>query len=400
MISFLTTKGWAQSIESTLDSDLNGAKWKKTLRIRGIMKPFDYFSETNMYNIKNAINQDENIGSDKELIHFENVASNFWIGLRDSLQLAIQNNEVDVYIVEESDTPDEEGIFVKSVKVSYNDLLNDLSNNMAEIVNNYGESESRYVYNLNTMSAMLYKALEPSLRNTESNNENIPANQLVKDLGIISLYELELELIVSETGFRVKPKSILFSTAHWDAANMFNSPLFARSPARASVPIDQIDPDDFSGFSGGFARGVGGFLIDLSEEKTLDYLVEHGIQISGENNIIPFYDLITLFHYDYKIYSESNKVLAQGASRLNYELQELEKTMLNRYNDMTYTYLYGQPPQWWENGKKGRFTNGLFEYQIPEKDDEDNNENEAGEEGTGQANNQNQDEGQDGGGNN
>jgi len=364
------------------------------------MKPFDYFSETNMYNIKNAINQDENIGSDKELIHFENVASNFWIGLRDSLQLAIQNNEVDVYIVEESDTPDEEGIFVKSVKVSYNDLLNDLSNNMAEIVNNYGESESRYVYNLNTMSAMLYKALEPSLRNTESNNENIPANQLVKDLGIISLYELELELIVSETGFRVKPKSILFSTAHWDAANMFNSPLFARSPARASVPIDQIDPDDFSGFSGGFARGVGGFLIDLSEEKTLDYLVEHGIQISGENNIIPFYDLITLFHYDYKIYSESNKVLAQGASRLNYELQELEKTMLNRYNDMTYTYLYGQPPQWWENGKKGRFTNGLFEYQIPEKDDEDNNENEAGEEGTGQANNQNQDEGQDGGGNN
>lgn len=310
----------------------DGVNWEKTLRIRGIMQPFDPFNESNLYKVTNDVEGSKSLTSNSENVQFEMVASNFWIGLRDSLQTAIQNDEVDVYTVRESTIEGQDDIFVKGTKVTYNDLLDSLSVNL---VNDTDPNDRiNQMYNITLERNRPQSAL---VRRYQSQQ-----NRVFEDLSLISLYEVELKVSVDETGFQIKPLTVLFGTTHWS------------SPA--TVNLENILETSFDKFG----KGIG-FAIDLTSEKTLSYLVENGVQFSGERNIFPFYDLITLFHYDYMVYAESNNVLAQGFQKFGYELDDLRQTILNRYNDLTYTYLYGQPPQWWEEGKKGGFTNGMYQ---------------------------------------
>ncbi|MCA1746983.1 MAG: hypothetical protein LC655_04750, partial [Bacteroidales bacterium] len=79
-----------------------------------------------------------------------------------------------------------------------------------------------------------------------------------------------------------------------------------------------------------------------------------------EYNILPFYDLITMFHYDFKIYSESNNVLADAAD-IGYELVGLENALQIKYNDLLLTNIYGQLPPWWIEQQRSNITDGIYD---------------------------------------
>ena len=333
-------------------SNASGVKWKKDIRIRGLMKKYDPFYESKIYEIKTTIGDRKSIPSDSEFLRTEYIAENFWSILRDSLSIAIKNGELPIYSLRESQIPGQDGIYIKNQEITYDEISRTLSANLNSKFSEFAGNQTRYIYDLNTNSALLYDALQSNLQNIAAENNNA---YLVQDLNMITLYELKFDIIYNETGFRIKPRAIYFSTAHWDAANMNNSPLF--SAGSANVPVNEIDGEDFTGFSGGFSRGIGGFMIDLTDDRTYDYLVQNGVEYSGSSNTIPFYDLISLFHYDYKIYAENNNVLAQSG-----DSNELEQQLLDRYNEIIYTYLYGQPPTWWKKGTRGHFTNGMFDF--------------------------------------
>jgi hypothetical protein len=73
--------------------------------------------------------------------------------------------------------------------------------------------------------------------------------------------------------------------------------------------------------------------------------------------------LVTQFHYPFTIYAESDNVIAENWALTDYGYAELRKLIKNRYNELTYNFLYGQTPEWWKENK-GDFTNGM--YDLPE----------------------------------
>lgn len=314
-----------------------GTNWQKTLRIRGIINRFDPFNESKLYQVTTS--DDQQISSEENYVQFEMLASDFWIVLRDSLQNAIQNNEVDVYTVRNM-TPnlgDESiGVFGKGTKVTYSDLLDTLSVNLQNM-----DTEGRFMYDISNTG-------QPLPQDRVVSNMARQGNKLVDNFSALSMFEVEVTLRVDETGFSMKPESILMGTTHW---------------TRVELNMDNL----MEGFLSGIELNKVGFIIDLQDEKTLQYLVENGIQFSGEQNLVPFYDLISLFHYEYKVYAESNNVVAVALNKFPDKypnLEDLEQTLLNRYNDLTYQHLYGEPPRWWKEGEKGAFTNGMFDVDI------------------------------------
>jgi hypothetical protein len=338
--------GWSAlptSVSYAQLSDLEqGTNWQKTLRLRGIMQKYDPFNDSQLYQVTTEDSQ--RLTSDARYVQFEMLASDFWSVMRDSLENAIRTDKVDAYTLRKIGGTEDAPIFGKGTKVTYNDLLDTLSTNMQNM-----QAQGRFMYNFQITSprnpgqgvAQPMDRVVRIMLNAQDGDA-----RLVSDFSQFTLYELEVVIRVDETGFSMKPIKLFLSTTMWGSANELNR--------------DNL----MEGFTAGMDYNKVGFMIDLTEEKTLSYLVENGLQYTGEENIVPFYDLITLFHYDYKIYSESNNVVALGAQSFGYELDQLESTILNRYNDLTYSYLYGEPPRWWEEGSKGSFTNGM--YQIPD----------------------------------
>lgn len=326
-----------------LSTEDEGVSWEKTLRIRGVMSRFDPFNESKLYKLSNQNAQ--RVPAREDFVQFGMVASNFWTILRDSLENAIRDNRVDVYTLRDLQpyAPAEQTtIYGKGTKVTHNDLLDTLSTNLTGI-----DHEGKLLYNLQLQRAIPEQSTIRRLSRSQG--------RLMNDFGLLTMYEVEIKINVDETGFNLQPMGIIFGTTHW--------------PSRNEYEEDNL----LNGFISGVELNRVGFYIDMTDEKTLSYLVENGLQVSGEHNVIPFYDLITMFHYEYKIFAESNNVVAQGALDFNYDLQELEQTLLNRYNELTFNNLYGQPPEWWDQGEKGHFTNGLYEA-IEDMQQQNNNQ--------------------------
>lgn len=327
-----------------------GVNWKKTLRLRGLMGRFDPMNETNLYSLNDAEKQ-ENLGIQKDYVQMELVSSTFWMVLRDSLQQAIKAGMVDAYTLGRNPIISQYNIRTKGTKVIYQDLLDSLDLNYKKLMEQGVPPDI-----INPSGATADDRLLPLddrfLIQPDANG------RIVKDFSLLGSYELEITIEVDETGFKITPTALIIGTAHMESGTPF--------------PEDQWMDFYFSGYDNdGITAATPpdawkstGFYLDLTEMKTIKFLVEHGVQYSGEMNIIPFYDLLTMFHYDYKIYSESNNVLAEVANQFNkYNLRELSSTVLNRYNDLKFTYLYGQAPEWWEQGKKGALTNGMYEVE-------------------------------------
>lgn len=320
-----------------LGADVDGVNWKKTIRVRGLMSKFDPFNETNLFKLQSDGGQ---ISAKSDYVQFENIAQNFWVVLRDTLQNAIRDDKVNAYTLGVGPSL----LRVPRVKVTYQNLLDSLT----LAFNTFAPANDRQVAIFdptdNTVKPffLLRRILE-----TQSKAAN---KQLVNSLEYLSVYELELTLSVDETGFKIRPQAVIFGTAHWAQMGLYDPEKPLASFYTGYDINDRNSPKNI------------GFYVDLKEEKTIKFLIENGIQYSGETSVIPFYDLITLFHYPYKIYSESNNVIAQAKLIFadKYANVDLEGILLNRYNDLTYSYLYGQAPQWWEQSK-GAFTNGMYE---------------------------------------
>lgn len=341
------------SLESELtaqSSPTEGVNWKKTLRLRGLMGRFDPMNETNLYSLNDADKQ-QNLGIQKDYVQMELVASTFWMVLRDSLQEAIKAGMIDAYTLGRNPIISQYNIRTKGTKVIYEDLLDSLDLNYKKLMEQGVPPDIINPSGI-TVDDRLLPLDDRFLIQPDADG------RIVKDFSLLGSYELEITIEVDETGFKITPTRLIIGTAHMESGTPFPEEQWAdfyftgydNDGITLATP-----PDDWKN---------SGFYLDLTEMNTIKYLVEHGVQYSGEKNIIPFYDLLTMFHYNYKIYSESNNVLAEIANQFNkYDLRELSSTVLNRYNDLKFTYLYGQAPEWWEQGNKGALTNGIYEVE-------------------------------------
>lgn len=326
-----------KQVQAQSRSFTEGVSWQKTLRVRGIMEEIDPFNETMLFDLTQRGTND--VEARPEYIQFQLIASNFWMVLRDSLEVAAQQGRVDLYTLRESRARGERGIFNRGTRVTYSDLLDTLSVNLARVFDPNDRFTQVHIggpRGFSDLAGEIQFALRPNAPTING------IQRLIQDFSFFTMYELEIVLHVDETGFRIVPQALLFGNAFWDSEQVIN-------------------PDNYlEGFYALFNQGLG-FYIDLTDERTVRFLVESGVRISGESNMIPFFDLITLFHYRYKFYSESNNVIAENAADFGHDMNRLEETLLNRYNDLTFTFLYGQPPTWWEDSGRGHFINGLFE---------------------------------------
>jgi len=314
-----------------LANEKSGANWQETIRIRGVMSSFDPFNESNNYRMTDQ--PTETISAQRDNIQLAMVGSDFWSVFRDSLENVIRRGEIEAYTLEDQRprAPEEQTtVYGKGEQIGYEDLLDQLSQNLTNI-----DHEGKLIYDLGMGQAVQEQSTIRRLSTAQG--------RLVNDFELLTMYEVKLHVNVNETGFNLQPLAIIFGTTHWASENDYN------------------EDDLLSGFISGVELNQVGFYLDLTEENTLNYLMHNGLAVSGEQNIMPFYDLITMFHYDYKVFAESGNVLAQGALDFDYSLEQLEQRILNRYNDLTFRKLYGQPPQWWSRGEKGGFSNGMFD---------------------------------------
>lgn len=304
----------------------DGVMWKKTLRIQGLITRMDPFNETSLYKLSET--ETDSIQVNKNAIQFEMVASRFWEALKDSIIAAVKRNALDVYLVKED--PQRPEIFVRGTKItSYNVLVDELYLGYQKAIDATNQRNPRAVYILDRQRPDIIQ--ERNVVRLIKTKEDV--------LQLLSLFQLEMILSVDETGFKIEPLSLLIGSAHFN-----------------NLPF--LEPDqDFASLDGYFNQFKAGFgiFVDLTAQNTYNFLVETGVQYSGEGNVIPFFDLITMFHYPYQFYSESDFVIAGRNDQ-----DEIKRLMMNRYNETTFYYLYGQPPQWWESYNKGTLMNGIF----------------------------------------
>jgi len=318
----------SSSHAQVIRQEQEGVMWKKTLRIQGLISRMDPFNETSLYGLS-EVNVDS-MKTQRSSIQFELVASKFWEALKDSIISGIKTNRVDVHLLKGD--PQRPNIYFKGTKItSYNVLLNELYLGFQKAIDATDTRNQKAVYVLEPLGPQIML-------------ERIAARNVVKSkedvLKLLTLYQLEVIFSVDETGFKIEPMSLLLGSAH-----------FSQIPIMEENQDFALLKDYYNLFDRGF-----GFFVDLTSPLTYSFLVETGVMYSGEGNIIPFYDLVTMFHYPYEYYSESDFVIAGRTDQ-----DEIKRLMMDRYNETTFNNLYGQPPQWWEAYGKSQFMNGIFD---------------------------------------
>lgn len=308
--------------------ETEGVMWRKTLRIQGLISRMDPFNETSLYKYTEL--QVDSIRAQRSSIQFELVASKFWEALKDSIISGIKTNRVDVHLLKSD--PKRPNIYFKGTKItSYNVLLNELYLGFQKAIDATDARNQKAIYVLDYERPEILPE-RIAVRNAIKTKEDV--------LKLLTLYQLEVVFSVDETGFKIEPLGLLFGSAHFSTA-----PIMEEGDDFAHLK------DYYSMFQAGL-----GFYVDLTAPNTYSFLVETGVMYSGEGNIIPFYDLITMFHYPYEFFSESDFVIAGRNDQ-----DEIKRLMMDRYNETTFNYLYGQPPQWWETYGKSQFMNGVFD---------------------------------------
>jgi len=304
----------------------DGVNWQRTVRIMNVIEPFDLFNEIVNRDVINPSEIDGSVGRDN--IHFSNVTTNFWEVLRDSINESIKANDINIYSLKPSEIRGQENIYVKDQQIDGSTLDQHLSAQFDQVV------ASRFS-GAAAQSAPFYFS---NFQNGISRVSQRPPN--FSDLIDVNMFQLELIFYHDETGFGIKPTKLIFVPAIFNTAADFEE----------DRPVE-IFPYQFA------------FMIDLTEEQSLNILHEKGIQYSGERNIMSFYDLISLFHFDYFYYSVSNQDLFSATQRFNdrYELDQLRESTMNYFNELIFNFTYGQIPSWWIENGKGPLTNGIFE---------------------------------------
>jgi len=299
----------------------DGVNWQRTVRVMNVIEPFDLFNE--------FMNTDADVETpSRENVHYSSITSNFWEVLRDSVNEAIKADDINIYSLRPSEIRGQENIYVKNERIEGATLSQYLSARFDEVV------ASRFS-GAAAQSAPFYFS---NFQNGIARVSQRPPN--FDDLIDINMFQLELIFYHDETGFGIKPTKLIFVPALFNSAADFDE----------NRPVE-IFPYQFA------------FMIDLTEEESVNILNEKGIQYSGEQNIMSFYDLISLFHFDYFYYSVSNQDLFSATQRFDgrYELDELRSSTMNYFNELIFNFTYGQVPSWWIDGGKGSLTSGIFE---------------------------------------
>ncbi|MCH8567774.1 MAG: hypothetical protein LAT67_05905 [Balneolales bacterium] len=289
--------------------------------------PFDSFNEMALFD-RLADNVSQELKVSREFVHYANITNNFWEVLRDSINEQIKDGNINVYSLRPSEIRGQEDIYIKDEQIPHEELTQFLTNNF-----------QRYVQN--TFTGVAAQNAPFFFSEAQANLARISqAQPNFENLIDIDLFQIELIIFNDETGFGIKPTKLIFSTALYNTQFDYEINEF----------VEQFEPQL-------------GFLIDLTEQQSVQMLSEMGIQFSGEYNMMSFYDLITLFHYDFRYFSVSNQGLRSNVTRFidRYEIESLRESTKNYFNDLIFTFIYGQVPNWWSDNGRGGITNGLFE---------------------------------------
>lgn len=318
---------WSTEAEAQFTPVSEGANWQRTVRVMSHIEPYDAYNEMALFDRLN--DQQEGLKVSRDYVHFANVTSTFWEVLRDSINEAVKNTDMPVYTVVPSEQRDQEFIYVKGEPIPNEELVQRLEQNFQNYVN------EEFATAAAQQTAPFY------FNSTDNNLFRLPQRPPVYDnLVDIDLFQIELIIYNDETGFGIRPTKLIFTTA------LYNS----QADYDEGNLVDRFPPEL-------------AFMIDLTEDEAVRMLTETGIQFSGEYNLMSFYDLITLFHYDYFYYSVSNQDLRRAEINFPdvYDLNDLRASTKNYFNDLIFSFTYGQPPNWWSENDRGGITNGLFE---------------------------------------
>ena len=281
-----------------------GATWQQTVRITGLIEAYDYFGS--------LFDFDEQTESEQLIA----ISKYFWQPLRDSLSVAIQENRVNAYTIQPIGRPGMDRIFVKNESISYSNLISELTSSLRTVANQR-IGDVIYLIDRNDV--------------TDVRNYVTDFTNYFQNLNAINQFELEFIMRYDESGFYIKPTQIIFGVALYPSRFLFE--------------------DSKMNFFSEYENGLG-FLIDLTEQETIRFFTNSGVQISGDFNIYPFWDLLTRFNYDYVFYSVSGRELALSADEpFLYELQAIRAELMNTVHERLLEQTYGQiPPYWLEQG--------------------------------------------------
>lgn len=318
---------WLPEAKAQFTPVSEGANWQRTVRLMSTIGPYDPYSELALYDRLSDPAEDMKVS--REYVHFANVAATFWEVLRDSISQAVKDGDLSVYEVAPSDRRNQEFIYNQGSEIPGDQLVSFLENRFSDYVQQEfqgaaAQQTAPFYYNSRDNSLFRLPQRAPEFDN----------------LIDIDLFQIELIIFNDETGFGITPTKLIFTTA------IYNS----QADYEQENVVDRF-PYELA------------FMIDLTEDNAVRMLTETGIQFSGEYNLMSFYDLITLFHYDYFYYSVSDQDLRTAELNFpdTYDLEELRESTKNYFNDLIFTFTYGQPPGWWTDNGRGNITNGLFE---------------------------------------
>ncbi len=289
-----------EKIHAQFNGEAPGATWQQTMRITGLIEPYDFFGS--------LFDMDEQ----SEIEQQEAISKYFWHPLRDSLSVAIREGRVNAYTIQSSGRPGMDRIFVKDEKIEYNNLISELTASLRSVANQ----------RIGDVIFLVDRNDVADVRNYVTDFTNYFEN-----LNAINQFELEFIMRYDESGFYVQPTQIIFGVALFPSRFLFE--------------------ENKMNFFNEYENGLG-FLIDLTETESLHFFSNSGVQVSGDFNIYPFWDLITRMNYDYVFYSVSGRELALSADEpFLYELQEIRAELMNTVHERLLEQIYGQIPTYW-----------------------------------------------------
>ena len=305
----------------------DGSFWQQTIRITGLIEPYDYFEQ--FMEPEYIFDEDGDLVVTEDqasamLNHYRSITGKFWHSLRDTVDVALRDGRLNAYSIMSSGRTGQERIFIKDEPIEYSTLIAGLNHSL-ERVASLRQGDVLYLVNRDDVF--------------DVRNYVADFNNYFNRLEAINQFEIELILRYSESGFTIIPTQLIFGVAMYPSRFIFE--------------------ENKMSFFTEYENGLG-FLIDLTEPDTIDFLTRTGMQVSGDHNVFPYFDLFMKLNYDYVFYSISGRELAISANEpFLHELERIRLGVMNNIHTILFEQVYGQVPDYWIRGGKGPIINGL-----------------------------------------
>jgi hypothetical protein len=305
----------------------DGSFWQQTIRITGLIEPYNYFEQ--FLEPELVFNEDGDLVVNEEeaaamLRHYRSITGKFWHSLRDTVDVALRDGRLNAYSIKSSGRTGQERIFIKDEQLEYTNLISSLNRSL-ERVASLRQGDVLYIVNRDDV--------------LDARNFVSDFNNYFERLNAINQFEIELILRYNESGFNIIPTQLIFGVAMY--------------------PSRFIYEENKMSFFTEYENGLG-FMIDLTDSQTIEFLTRTGMQVSGDHNVFPYYDLFMKLNYDYVFYSISGRELAISADEpFLHELERVRLGVMNNIHTIMFEQVYGQVPDYWIRGGRGPIINGL-----------------------------------------